>query len=392
MAIIKKIRQSLERPTRERKFGTGWLSGAGAVLSGAVGLALVLVLRYPSWLTTPELNFIHESGLLQPATHLILMWGYVCAILALLLSKDKTLGFVGLALVMAAALIGTMPGEVSEGGGGSIYFGLDFFILNVLIIGFLFIPLERLSPRYRQQPVFRREWQEDMFYYMVSSLLVQVLTFLSTAPANFISSSFDLTTVRDYIGGQPLVLQIVLIMLFTDFVQYWLHRAFHTFPFLWRFHAVHHSAKSMDWLAGARMHILEIALLRGLTAVPMLTLGFDPVAVQAYLLVVYFYSSFVHANIGWNLGFVERFFVTPRFHHWHHGNERAAIDINYAVHFPIFDFLFGTHHMPKDKSWPLAYGVVGDEVPRGYWKQFLYPFKRPKPLDDADTKVPDAAE
>ena len=51
------------------------------------------------------------------------------------------------------------------------------------------------------------------------------------------------------------------IMLLTDFVQYWFHRAFHRVPFLWGFHAVHHSAKAMDWLAGSRMHFFEIVAL-----------------------------------------------------------------------------------------------------------------------------------
>ena len=164
-------------------------------------------------------------------------------------------------------------------------------------------------------------------------------------------------------------------MFFTDLVQYWLHRAFHRVPALWRFHAVHHSAKSMDWIAGARMHFLEIIVLRGVTAIPMFTLGFDPAAIQIYLLIVYFYSAFIHANIGWNLKPVEPLVATPRFHHWHHGEEREAIDVNFAIHFPLFDRLFGTHHMPEGR-WPKAYGIKGHPVPVGYWKQFLYPFQR----------------
>jgi len=33
------------------------------------------------------------------------------------------------------------------------------------------------------------------------------------------------------------------------FGGYWGHRLSHTVPFLWRFHAVHHSIDEMDWLA-----------------------------------------------------------------------------------------------------------------------------------------------
>ena len=46
----------------------------------------------------------------------------------------------------------------------------------------------------------------------------------------------------------PWIVQLFAIMLLTDFAQYWFHRAFHRWPFLWGFHAVHHSARSMDWI------------------------------------------------------------------------------------------------------------------------------------------------
>src|SRR6185436_18775382 len=144
---------------------------------------------------------------------------------------------------------------------------------------------------------------------------------------------------------------------------------------LWRFHAVHHSAQCMDWMAGARMHFLEILILRGTTVIPMIVLGFSPGAVNAYLLIVYLYATFVHANLGFRFGFLEKFLVTPRFHHWHHGIEKEAIDVNFAVHFPILDWIFGTYFLPKDR-WPDGYGISGHPVPKGYVAQFKYPFSK----------------
>jgi sterol desaturase/sphingolipid hydroxylase (fatty acid hydroxylase superfamily) len=169
--------------------------------------------------------------------------------------------------------------------------------------------------------------------------------------------------------------QFVAIMFLTDLVQYWLHRSFHRVPWLWRFHAVHHSARSMDWMAGARMHFLEVIVLRCTTVLPMYVLGFSASAMNAYIFLVFLYSTFIHANLGWRFPFVEKFLVTPRFHHWHHGIEREAIDVNFAIHFPILDKVFGTHHLPKDK-WPTGYGIDGHPVPHGYVEQFKYPFKR----------------
>eukprot|EP01035_Chromulina_nebulosa_P036015 gene36014-48457_t len=131
----------------------------------------------------------------------------------------------------------------------------------------------------------------------------------------------------------------------------------------------------MDWMAGARMHFLEILALRSTTVIPMFVLGFSATAMNAYILLVYVYSTFVHANLGWSLPFVEKFLVTPRFHHWHHGIEREAIDVNFAIHFPLLDRLFGTHYLPAEK-WPSGYGIDGHPVPTGYVEQLKYPFRR----------------
>ncbi len=375
MGFLSKLVAEIERPRERRPFGSGWLSGTLSILAGLSGLALILVRYFPETFTMPELAVIHESGMVTTALRIILLLGYVLALLSVILCRRKILGWTGLGLCVLAALLGTGPAGEIESARQSLYFGLDYFVINVLVVGFLFIPLERVFPARSEQTVFRPEWQEDLFYYLVSSMLVQVLGFVAMAPTNMVNSLFDLTATRAWIGTVPFWLQVFIIMAATDFVQYWVHRAFHTFPALWRFHAIHHSTKRLDWMAGARMHILEIGILRGLTAVPMFTLGFDPQAIQAYLLIVYFYSSFIHANIGWRFGWLERFLVSPRFHHWHHGSDRDAIDINYASHFPIYDWLFGTHHLPETE-WPENYGVVGDNVPKGYWKQFLHPFKR----------------
>ena len=115
----------------------------------------------------------------------------------------------------------------------------------------------------------------------------------------------------------------------------------------------------------------------------MFTLGFDLGAIQAYLLIVFVYSKFIHSNVGFDLCVIESVFVTPRFHHWHHGSDREAVDINYASHFPIYDCLFGTHHLPEER-WPEGYGVIGDHVPKGFFKQLIYPFQKPKVQEPAE--------
>jgi sterol desaturase/sphingolipid hydroxylase (fatty acid hydroxylase superfamily) len=368
-----KLRSELETHAGARRLGSGWLSGVVAFLLATGCFVLVLCRTFPGLFITPQLRLVFDHPLFSTGLIIAMAVAFGLALLNLVLRPNRILGLGAITLTLLASLTaGIAPVETDRAG---LYFGLDFFVLNVVLTGLLFVPIERLFPLKAEQRLFRSEWREDLFYYFVSSMMVQVLTYLTMVPATAIVAETAWQSFRSGVGSQPLVLQVIEIMLFTDLVQYWVHRAFHRVPALWRFHAVHHSAKSMDWIAGARMHFLEIIVLRGVTAIPMFTLGFDVVAIQIYLLIVYFYSAFIHANVGWKLDAVSPFVATPRFHHWHHGIEREAIDVNFAIHFPVLDRLFGTHHMPEGR-WPEGYGIGGHPVPSGYWKQFLYPFKR----------------
>jgi sterol desaturase/sphingolipid hydroxylase (fatty acid hydroxylase superfamily) len=371
--LLNKVVAELETPRSARPFGSGWLSGSLGLLAGVTGVLMVVVLRNPSLASTPQLAAIDQSIVFRLALYFVLISGFALAALSLVLRRDKTLGTAAMVVTLLATLIGSLPPHHDfriEG----VFFGIDFFILNVLFTGLLFIPVERLFPHDKNQVVLRDEWREDIFYYLVSSLFVQLLTYLTLAPSNFVIHHQELGAVRSWARDLPWLVQLATVMLLTDFAQYWLHRAFHRVPFLWRFHAVHHSAKSLDWIAGARMHFAEIIVLRSLTATPMLVIGFDESAIQAYMLIVYVYATFIHANVRGSFGWLEKILVVPRFHHWHHGIEKEAIDVNFAIHFPFLDRLFGTHHLP-DGQWPSGYGIAGHPVPKGYWQQLLYPFR-----------------
>jgi sterol desaturase/sphingolipid hydroxylase (fatty acid hydroxylase superfamily) len=370
-----KLRRELEAPPAVRRFGSGWISGVLGLVLGVAGLLLVISLRAPGLFAMPEVRGLHGHVAFRIGLHVLLLAAFSLSALSLALRPGKILGTCGTVATLLAALLGGSKSTALVPDATPLFFGLDWFVLNVLFTGFLFIPIERLFPRNPEQGLFREEWREDLFYYLVSSFMVQVLTFLTFLPAKTVLAVTPLTGLRAWVGALPFLVQFVAIMFLTDFVQYWLHRAFHRVPWLWKFHAVHHSARSMDWMAGARMDFLEIIVLRGTTVIPMIVLGFSEAAMNSYILTVYLYSTFVHANLGWRFPVIERILVTPRFHHWHHGIERDAIDVNFAVHFPLFDRLFGTYYLPEEK-WPSGYGIGGHPVPRGYLAQFRHPFRR----------------
>lgn len=373
--FLERLEHDLNAPIEVRGFGSGWFSGFFALLFAISGFGMVVALRYPGWFAMPELQVVKDWAGFRTAVHLVLLASYALALLSLLLRPRKVLGATALVIGLAAALMGGSNVQPSETASWGIFFGLDFFVVNLLVTGFMFAPIERFWPHRAEQRLFRIEWREDLFYYLVSSMMVQLFAFLALAPQAYVNaqtSNWD--AFRHWVANLPWVVQFVLAVILSDLFQYWYHRLFHKVPFLWGFHAVHHSAKAMDWLAGARMHFVEVVLLRAVTSLPLFTLGFSPSVLQAYIGFVYVYSSLLHANLAGDFDRLGHWIATPRFHHWHHGLEKEAVDVNFAIHLPVLDKLFGTFHLPPGR-WPEGYGVP-EAVPHGYWAQAQYPFVR----------------
>ena len=283
---------------------------------------------------------------------------------------------IGVAATLVAALLGGSRVAVDDELARGPFLGLDWFLLNLIVYSLVFIPLERLFARLPEQGVFRRGWRTDLTYFFVSSLLVQLLTILTLKPAMILFDWAAIPAVRETVRAWPGVVQFVALLFVADFTQYWVHRTFHAVPILWRFHAVHHSAEQMDWLAGSRLHLVDIAMTRGLTYVPIYVLGFAEGPLLAYLVVVSAQATFIHANVRFEFGPLKWLVATPQFHHWHHAAEADAIDKNFAVHLPVIDAVFGTMYLPP--RWPQGYGIGGgDRVPNGFLRQFVWPFRRP---------------
>lgn len=358
-----------------RRFGTGWISGVLAVLLGLLAVAAVLCLHFPQWLTLPELRSHYPLALVRRAIDGAILLTMVLAGLSLLLRRRKTLGLAGLVLAGIALALGAGGVTIGDAPESAIYLGLDWFVLGVLTMAALFVPLERAFALRPEQGPFRPGWLTDTSYFFMSHALAQVMSLLVLVPAAQAGQALAVVPVQALVRGLPLAAQFVLVVLVADLAQYAVHRAFHAVPVLWRFHRVHHSAVRMDWLAGSRLHLLDVIVTRGLVLVPILALGFDASAVYAYLGFVSVHAVFIHANFAPRSEWLERWIVMPRFHHWHHAIEPEARDTNFAVHFALIDRWFGTAYLPGDR-WPRGYGVAGLDVPEGYARQLFWPLRR----------------
>jgi sterol desaturase/sphingolipid hydroxylase (fatty acid hydroxylase superfamily) len=247
-------------------------------------------------------------------------------------------------------------------------------LTSFLTLALIFIPLERLLPLHREQKVLRRGWANDLLYVFVNRFLVQAGLVLVVATLGIGLRMVVPEGVREFVSSQPLWLQLIAALLVADVGFYAAHRMFHSVPWLWRYHAVHHSIEEMDWLAGARVHPIDQVVTKGAAILPLYVLGFSGEAMGIYAAIYYWQSALVHANLRVNFGPLKWLLATPEFHHWHHANQREAWDKNFAGQLPFLDALFGTMYMPQGRM-PERYGV-DDPVPETYVEQLFYPFRR----------------
>lgn len=365
-----------------KHFGTGWISGTLSVTLGAIGLGAVLCFHFPWVLTMPEMRDLYPIPYIRALLHLILVGSVLLGVVSICLRRNKSAGLVGIFLTLVAALLGgsrvPIDGELTEGP----FLGLDWFLLNLIVFSLVFVPLEQLFPKREDQPIFRPSWVTDLTYFFVSAVLVQLTTILTLKPAMIFFTWAASAEIQGWVGNLPFILQFLGILFVADLTQYWVHRLFHAVPFLWRFHAIHHSAESMDWLAGSRLHLIDVAVTRGISYIPIYILGFAEAPLFAYIVLVSIQATFIHSNIRFEFGPLRWLTATPQFHHWHHCADPQLFDKNFAVHLPVLDWVFGTYYLPKG-VWPASYGVGdGKQRPSGYFGQMIQPFLATKPIKD----------
>jgi len=352
--------------------GRGMVSGVVAFGLAALCFLGVLAFHFPEYLTTPQLRRSYDVALMREGMFWSLVLSGTLALLNILRGRTRWLAFAAFLLIGMTLALGGHTVPVRDFADGTPYIGLDWFVLDLLGSTLVFVFIEKLFGLRRDQPVFRPEWQTDFHHFIVNHLLIGLMLLATNLLVHRLFGWAARDGVRGWVQGLDFLVALFLIVLVADLVQYWTHRAYHHVPSLWRLHAVHHSAKSMDWLAGSRQHLLEVLITRTLILAPIYVLGFSKEVIDAYIVLVGFQAVFNHANVSVRLGPLRHVVVTPNFHHWHHTQDADGIDRNYAAHFAFLDHLFGTA-AKSDRRWPDRYGVVGDYVPDGFLRQLIFP-------------------
>lgn len=222
----------------------------------------------------------------------------------------------------------------------------------------------------------------DIIYYFAMPLINRIMgVMLLGAGIFFLFRDAPQETINDYLRNGygilstlPLWVQTTIVVILSDIYLYWSHRWFHG-KTMWKFHAIHHSPKYVDWLSTYRFHPINSWLSFVAIDTMMLIAGFSPVAVTMMASINMAYSAMVHANLNWTFGPFKYLFASPVFHRWHHTTQAEGLDKNFAPTFPLLDVMFGTFYMPEGKV-PQEYGITGTDMPENFFKQLLWPFKQ----------------
>jgi sterol desaturase/sphingolipid hydroxylase (fatty acid hydroxylase superfamily) len=240
-------------------------------------------------------------------------------------------------------------------------------VIGIALLFALFVPLEKLFALHKQR-VFRPGLLTDLTHILVNTLITTITVIVLVVVA-----AIPLVWVRrlDLVGALPSWAAITLAAVLVAVASYWGHRLTHQVPFLWRFHAVHHSIEQMDWVASGRLHPFDQAFTQAFTVYPLVVLGYGAGVFGGVAAFITLLALFQHANVRVRFPGLRWVINTPEWHHWHHAIDDAARDKNFGL--PVVDKLFGTAYLPKRQR-PTGFGTRAPVPADGYLRHLAYPF------------------
>jgi sterol desaturase/sphingolipid hydroxylase (fatty acid hydroxylase superfamily) len=215
-----------------------------------------------------------------------------------------------------------------------------FLIKNIgFLLAFVFgTVLQVLTPHHKSLIADFKNWRVNLSMAFMNTLLMSLLV----GSVLLVFSNYVVSVGWGVLQWLhiPTVMQIILSVLILDFTAYIWHRTNHRWPFLWRFHAVHHSDINFDTSTAVRFHIGELLISFGVRLFVVGLFGLPIIGLLIFELIYQFFNIFEHGNIRlpfWLervMGFV---FVTPALHRKHHATNWRDLNSNYSTIFSFWD-------------------------------------------------------
>ena len=253
--------------------------------------------------------------------------------------------------------------------------------LIILIVFVLFSIKEASKGKLFKKPT---EVKADGVVEIVSTFLLFAVTqpFILFLSAYLLSIS--LPNYQGILSDSSIWLHLALLLILDDMLQYWWHRACHTYRWLYNLHRAHHNAKYMSVRIVYRNNFFYYLLMPSLwTSGALIYLGLGW-TYAFYLIVKLTVIIGAHSEWKWDkplylnrwtsplMWWVERIISTPSTHSAHHGyNNEDGITTykgNYGNLLFFWDLLFGTAKITR--RYPEQYGVQG--MLKSEWPEQLF--------------------
>ncbi len=243
-------------------------------------------------------------------------------------------------------------------------------LVGFALVWVVFGILETALARRPEQARLRRGFGTDVAWFFLGRPLGDLATVLVLAPLAVVLWLLVPRGLEAGVASLPGWVQVAAALVVSDLAGYAYHRAAHRVPWLWRIHSVHHSSQELDWLASVRVHPLDTALGLAARVVPLFALGFPLGILGGVAGLLRLEGLLFHANTRIEYGPFKFLVASPEFHQWHHARE---IDANYAGQFPVWDWLFGTLHLPEGER-AEVFGTR-QPLPEGFLAQLAHPLR-----------------
>jgi sterol desaturase/sphingolipid hydroxylase (fatty acid hydroxylase superfamily) len=217
---------------------------------------------------------------------------------------------------------------------------------------------ELLRPRRRREfPALRRRLG-NLAIWLVNVVLA---AFVFASPATFrpqLEAAFGLALPSWPIADAA---SFVAAFLLLDLLHYAVHRWQHAAPFLWRFHALHHSDPDVDVTTSVRHHPIEYLIAAGIYWLAVLALDIPAIVVMSHAVTVFAAASVTHGNTRlperlerW----LQPMVITIDLHRIHHSVSSAEANSNFGAILSVWDRLFGTYaRLTRPQQERIVFGV-----------------------------------
>lgn len=216
--------------------------------------------------------------------------------------------------------------------------GLIFIAISALV----FWPLEELLEGGATKPKLKD--LAMLWFYQSYGLWIAAGLILELA---FFIRQFIPAGWKQFVMNQPFWLQAVVALVLAEIWVYAFHRLSHKWPFLWKFHRVHHTVVDMTWSASSRQHPVDFLLIIVGANLPAMILGIDLRSIATFVILERFYTVMLHSNLNLDWGWFSKVIASPKVHALHH-NPRCRG--NYAGILSFLDVLGRTYRSPRHEE------------------------------------------